>query len=154
MWGVVTIVFFLFNILPGDPARMMLDQREDAQQLENIRVKYGFDRSLSAQYLLYLNDLSPLSFHHSNLDAYTHISKYQASPIFNVGSHQIALKFPYLRTSFKKTGKSVSTIIKDTFPNTFVLAISSIFIAIIFGVFIGVLAVSLHHQSHLSMLSL
>ena len=50
-----------------------------------------------------LNDLSPLSFHHSNLDAYTHISKYQASPIFNVGSHQIALKFPYLRTSFKKT---------------------------------------------------
>ena len=25
--GVVTLVFFLFNILPGDPARMMLGQR-------------------------------------------------------------------------------------------------------------------------------
>ena len=49
MWGVATVVFFLFNVLPGDPARMMLDQREDAQQLENIRAKYGFDRSLSAQ---------------------------------------------------------------------------------------------------------
>ena len=113
MWGVATVVFFLFNILPGDPARMMLDQREDAQQLENIRAKYGFDRSLSVQYFLYLNDVSPVSFHHSNLDAYTHISKYQASPIFAVGSYQIALKFPYLRTSFKKTGKSVGTIIGD-----------------------------------------
>ena len=101
MWGVATVVFFLFNVLPGDPARMMLDQREDAQQLENIRTKYGFDRSISAQYFLYINDVSLLSFHHINLDAYTHISKYQACPLFDVGSYQIALKFPYLRTSFK-----------------------------------------------------
>ena len=36
MWGVVTVVFLLFNILPGDPARMMLDQREDTEQLNNI----------------------------------------------------------------------------------------------------------------------
>ena len=28
--GVVTLVFFLFNILPGDPARMMLGQHADA----------------------------------------------------------------------------------------------------------------------------
>ena len=140
MWGVASVVFFLFNVLPGDPARMMLGQREDAQQLENIRAKYGFDRSLSAQYFLYINDVSPVSFHHSNLDAYTHISKYQASPMFAIGSYQIALKFPYLRTSFKKTGKSVGTIIGDTLPNTVVLAISSIFIAIVIGVFIGLLA--------------
>ena len=140
MWGVMTVVFFLFNVLRGDPARMMLGQREDAQQLENIRAKYGFDRSLSAQYFLYLNDVSLLSFHHSNLDAYTHIGKYQAYPIFNIGSYQIALKFPFLRTSFKKTGKSVVTIIGDTLPNTVVLAISSILIAIVIGVFVGLLA--------------
>jgi len=42
MFGVISVVFFLFNILPGDPARMMLDQREDAQQLQNIRAKYAF----------------------------------------------------------------------------------------------------------------
>ena len=140
MWGVTTVVFFLFNVLPGDPARMMLDQREDAMQLENIRTKYGFDRSLSAQYFLYLNDVSLLSIHHCNLDAYTHISKYQACPIFALGSYQIAFKFPFLRTSFKKTGKSVGTIIGDTLPNTVVLAISSILIAIVIGVFIGLLA--------------
>ena len=50
MLGVVTVVFILFNVLPGDPARMMLDQREDAVQLKNIRAKYGFDKPLSIQY--------------------------------------------------------------------------------------------------------
>ena len=34
LFGVVTIVFFLFNVLPGDPAQMMVDQQEDSQQLE------------------------------------------------------------------------------------------------------------------------
>ena len=27
--GVVVVIFFLFNVLPGDPARMMLGQRAD-----------------------------------------------------------------------------------------------------------------------------
>ncbi|MDB4025713.1 ABC transporter permease, partial [Flavobacteriaceae bacterium] len=25
LFGVVTVIFLLFNVLPGDPARMMLD---------------------------------------------------------------------------------------------------------------------------------
>ena len=61
LFGVVTVIFLLFNVLPGDPARMMLDQREDSDQLQNIRKKYGFDQSLTTQYLYYLNDVSPLS---------------------------------------------------------------------------------------------
>ena len=80
MWGVATVIFFLFNVLPGDPARMMLDQREDIKQLENIRAKYGFDRGIGEQYFLYLNDLSLFSLHHFHEDAYTHINKYEANP--------------------------------------------------------------------------
>ena len=45
--------FLLFNVLPDDPAGMMLDQREDSEQLENIRKKYGFDKPISTQYLYY-----------------------------------------------------------------------------------------------------
>jgi len=63
IFGVLTIVFFLFNVLPGDPARMMLDKREDSKQLELIKKKYGFDRPIYVQYLYYLNDLSFISFH-------------------------------------------------------------------------------------------
>mgnify|MGYP007089897573 FL=1 len=34
--GVITIVFLLFNVLPGDPARMMLGQRADLASVEAI----------------------------------------------------------------------------------------------------------------------
>ena len=46
LFGVTTIVFFLFNILPGDPAQMMLDQNENTEQLMVLKKKYGFDKSI------------------------------------------------------------------------------------------------------------
>ena len=74
LFGVLTVIFFLFNVLPGDPARMMLDQREDSYQLELIKKKYAFDRSLAEQYVLYLNDISPLSFHSNHNNAFTSLN--------------------------------------------------------------------------------
>ena len=44
LFGVVTLIFFLFNVLPGDPAQMMLGQNENSQQLANVKKKYGFDQ--------------------------------------------------------------------------------------------------------------
>ena len=58
LFGVVTIIFFLFNILPGDPAQMMLGQNENSEQLELIKKKYGFDKPVLNQYLYYLNAVS------------------------------------------------------------------------------------------------
>jgi len=31
--GVITVVFLLFNVLPGDPARMLMGQRADEEYL-------------------------------------------------------------------------------------------------------------------------
>ena len=142
MLGVVTVVFLLFNVLPGDPARMMLDQREDSEQLKNIRAKYGFDKPLYAQYVLYLNDLSPISLHSKDRNDYSNLEskEYSYLKLGAVKHTEIVIKFPYLRTSFKKSGKSVSSIIYETLPNSIVLAISSMLIAVLFGVFIGILA--------------
>ena len=42
MFGVVTVIFFLFNILPGDPAQMMLGQNQNSEQLEISKKKYRF----------------------------------------------------------------------------------------------------------------
>ena len=61
LFGVVTVVFFLFQVLPGDPARMMMDQNENEEQLKIINKKYGFDLPVYSQYLFYLNDLSIIS---------------------------------------------------------------------------------------------
>jgi len=142
LWGVLTLVFFLFTVLPGDPARMMLDQREDSEQLLALKKKYGFDKSISAQYFYYLNDLSPLSFHSKNKEAFHYLNygKYQYKTLLAIENSVFVVKFPYLRESFVKRGKSVSAVIADTFPNTFVLAISSIAFALLIGILLGVLA--------------
>lgn len=142
IFGVVTVIFFLFNVLPGDPARMMLGQNEDSEQLKLVKQKYGFDKPLSTQYLYYLNDLSPLSFHSTKEASYTFLAedKYAASPLFNIGHTTVALKLPYLRESFTKQGKKVSQVLKETLPNTFVLAISAIVIAMLLGMILGVIS--------------
>mgnify|MGYP000197501900 FL=1 len=140
--GVVTVIFFLFNVLPGDPARMMLDQNEDPEQLAIVRAKYGFDKPLYKQYLYYLNDLSPISFHASEPTNYTHLTpgKYNAISLVTLAKTTVVIKTPYLRESFQKTGKRVTDVIGETLPNTFVLAISAITIAIILGIFFGIIS--------------
>lgn len=141
LWGVLTLVFFLFQVMPGDPARMMLSQREDSTQLEIIKKEYGFDKSILNQYFLYLNDISPLSIHHnSNKENYTYLSsgKYNFVSLFTVSESVVVIKTPYLRESFVKRGKSVNSVISETFPLTLVLAISSILFAIFLGIVLGV----------------
>lgn len=140
--GVVTVIFLLFNVLPGDPARMMLDQNEDPEQLAIVRAKYGFDKPLYKQYLYYINDLSPISFHASEPNNYTslHTQKYNGVSLFSIAKTTVVLKTPYLRESFQKTGKRVTEVIGETLPNTFILAISAISIAIILGILFGIIS--------------
>lgn len=133
LFGVVTVIFFLFTVLPGDPARMMLDQREDSEQMDLLRKKYGFDQPISVQYLNYLNDLSPISYH-KDLKNYTVVVK------LPIGKGNLVLKTPYLRTSFQKGDKPVGDIIGETLPNTAILAITAIGIAIFLGICFGVLS--------------
>ena len=142
LFGVVTVIFLLFNILPGDPAQMMLDQREDTEQLQNIRKKYGFDKPVFTQYLYYLNDVSPLSFHSKNVEDYTFLSeeKYNAQPLFSIGNSTVVIKTPYLRQSFQKNGKNVSEVISETLPNTAILAVVAITIALLFGILLGIIS--------------
>ncbi|GGX29162.1 ABC transporter permease [Aquimarina muelleri] len=140
--GVVTVIFLLFTLLPGDPAQMMLGQNETEEQLNNVRKKYGFDKPVSSQYLHYLNDLSPLSFHSLKPDDFSYYDskKYTAVTLFKTSTVVSVLKFPYLRESFQKNGKKVSEVIKETLPNTAILAVFAICIAIFLGVFLGVLS--------------
>ena len=142
LFGVVTVIFLLFTVLPGDPARMMLDQREDSEQLAAIKKKYGFDQPILTQYRYYLNDLSPISLHAKDSEDYTYLDsgKYQYVPIISLRTKTLVLKWPYLRESFQKNGKSVASVIGETLPNTIVLAVSAITIAIAIGLVFGILS--------------
>lgn len=140
LWGVVTIVFLLFSVFPGDPARMMLDQKEDAEQLAVIRKNLGLDQPVWKQYLYFLNDLSPLSFHATKGDSYTSLEslKYNGKTVYGGIDTTVLLKYPYLRTSFQKQGKPVADIIAETLPNTMILAVSAILFASFIGILLGI----------------
>jgi len=94
LYGVVTIIFFLFNVLPGDPAQMMLDQNEDSKLLEVIKEKFGFNLPLSKQYFYYLNDLSPISYHSKDPKVFAHYDKsiYGGWKIFNGKNYILLMK--------------------------------------------------------------
>ena len=142
LWGVLTVVFFLFNILPADPARMMLDKREDAEQLAVIKHKYGFDRPIIEQYFMYINDVSPFSIHSNDTEGFTSLetNKYDYVKLFSILEMTVVAKIPYLRESFVSAGESVVSIISRTFKNTFILAFSAILIALLIGLLLGVLS--------------
>lgn len=145
LWGVATLVFLLFSALPADPARMMLGQRDDAETLERIREKYGFDLPLYQQYYLFLKDLCPLAYH-LNGDGLAEYQdgKYTGVSLLSTSKGKVLLKVPYLRTSFQNEGMPVINIIKNTLPNTVVLAVSAIVIAFILGVLLGMVSAYFH----------
>ena len=139
LWGVVTLVFFLFNIVPGDPVRMMLGQRADEADVQAIREELGLNQSIFKQYTDYLNDLSPVSFYR-NEKSQNDYDKFKAHCILaKIGDVDVVLKTPYLRYSYQSK-RSVGTILSEAFPNTLILAAVAIAFALILGVFIGVLA--------------
>lgn len=136
MAGVVSVVFVLFNVLPGDPARMTMGQRSDVQSLEAVRKEFGLDKSRPAQFFLYLNDLSLLSIHPDEEESR---EKYHYVRLIGIGKEAIVLKWPYLRRSYQ-TKREVTSILRETVPNTFILALTAMIFATIIGVFLGVLS--------------
>ncbi len=141
LWGVVTVIFFLFNILPGDPARMLLGQRSDISSVEAITKDLGLDKPIASQYFKYLNDLSPLSFHNfENSESYWYYNVQDYGGFVRLASishTDIVLKAPYLRTSYQSK-RHVSSIIAEAFPKTLLLASASILLAMILGILLGI----------------
>jgi len=141
MFGVITLVFFLFTVLPSDPARMMLGQRTDLATENAIRKELGLELPIVIQYLGYLNDLSPVSWHKTKDTEsffYLNPNNYQFIKICSFSTSALVLKKPYLRRSFQSK-RLVGEMIAEAFPKTALLAFVAIFIAMIIGIFIGVL---------------
>lgn len=143
LWGVITVVFLLFNLLPGDPARMLMGQRGDHEAVQAIKKELGLDKPPFTQYLIFLNDLSPLSYHQQSEQEGAYFfdtNKYGKSiSLWSFSDGGIMLKKPYLRQSYQSKRK-VSDIIAEAFPKTLLLATTSIMLAVILGVFLGIFA--------------
>lgn len=133
MLGVVVLVFFLFQGF-GDPSRLMLGQSADAATRENIRKELYLDQPVWKQFVLYLNDVSPVAIHTQQ-----EIEKKQLNGWFAGNETKLGLKVPYLRRSYQ-TKKDVWEVLMAALPRTIILALAAIFIAIILGIPLGVIA--------------
>jgi peptide/nickel transport system permease protein len=120
---------------------MMLGQRADQEAIDEIREELGLNRSVFYQYALYLNDLSPISYHNKNVNSpyYFDQSKYKGLSLIDTESGVILLKKPYLRESYQSRRK-VSEILFESLPETAVLALASIALAAFLGIFLGTMA--------------
>lgn len=62
-WSLITVTFvivlnfFLFRILPGDPSRSVRDPRLTQAAIAAMQVRFGLDKPLSTQFVLYVGNL-------------------------------------------------------------------------------------------------
>jgi len=133
MAGVVVVVFVLFQGF-GDPSRMMLGQSADPATRENIRKELNLDQPRWKQFLLYLNDVSPVSVHTRE-----GIRQKQLRGIFIGGNYRLAVKLPYLRRSYQSR-KEVWDILTAALPGTIILASAAMLLAVLAGIPLGILA--------------
>ena len=57
LWIIVTILFLLFRLAPGNPLTAYIDTTFTAEQQESLEQRFGLNRPLHEQYIVYLGNL-------------------------------------------------------------------------------------------------
>jgi peptide/nickel transport system permease protein len=109
--GVVTVVFWMFQGF-GDPARLVMGQTGDSATIANIKKELYLDQPKWKQFLLYVNDVSPIAIHSKE-----EIEKKKLQGLFIVGE-----------------------LLMEALPGTILLAVAAMILATVLGVFLGVIA--------------
>jgi peptide/nickel transport system permease protein len=141
LFGVFTIVFFLFQIIPGDPVSVILGQHSSKESIEAVKKDLALDRPMMVRYAQFMNNLSPISYHSRNPESLIYLDddKYSYLPLIPLSKSLIVIKLPYLMRSYI-TKREVSDIISDALPETAVLAFAAMLIASIVGIALGILS--------------
>jgi ABC-type dipeptide/oligopeptide/nickel transport system permease component len=82
VWLIVSMVFLLIHLVPGDPVQQMLGEGARAGDLAALRHLYGLDQPLHVQYLLYWKGVL-----HGNLG--------QSIRMNDSVTHLLLLRYPY-----------------------------------------------------------
>lgn len=56
-WGILTLVFLIARVVPGNPAAVIAGSKATEEQIDQIRAAYGLDDPLHEQYVDFLVDL-------------------------------------------------------------------------------------------------
>src|SRR5579863_1943024 len=82
VWLVVSLVFFLIHLVPGDPILQMLGEGATPADIDALRHQYGLDQPLWKQYLHYWNGVL-----HGNLG--------DSIRLHDSVAHLVAQRYPY-----------------------------------------------------------
>lgn len=108
----LTAVFLVMRVLPGDPVALHFEKKATPEQIEQLRHLLGMDRPLWAQYVDYLVGIFDIQYF-------------------------LQHGYPNLGRSMHQTSEEVGGQIFSAFPATFELAIYSTIIASLMGILLG-----------------
>ena len=111
-----------------------MGQTGDAATQANIRKELYLDQPKWKQFLYYVNDVSPISFHSTE-----EIKEKKLKGIFLGKKTKAGIKIPYLRKSYQ-TKKEVGSVLTEALPGTLILAFAAMLIAVVIGIPLGVVA--------------
>ena len=104
LWVVITITFFLMRLMPGGPFDG--EKKVPPAVKANLEKKFGLDKSIGQQYVIYLKNLT----------------KGELGP------------------SMRYEGRTVNDVIKASFPTSAKLGLFAVAVALVIGVYMGVVA--------------
>ena len=58
IWAILTIIFVLFKLLPGDPTAIFVDSNFSVEMIERQRALWGLDDPIPVQYARYLGNMA------------------------------------------------------------------------------------------------
>src|ERR1700741_4265994 len=102
MVGVVVVIFFLFNILPVNSARMTLGQRADVSSVKAIEKEFRLNLPWYHRLMLYFNDISPVSLNSlddADAPSYLNPDEVKFTKLITVAGVSLVVKAPYLGKS-------------------------------------------------------
>src|SRR6185312_3025199 len=62
VWAVLTIIFALFQLLPGDPTAIFVDSNFSVEMIEKQKTLWGLNDPLWLQYLRYVKNMATFDF--------------------------------------------------------------------------------------------
>lgn len=57
LWVILTIIFFMFRLIPADPATLLIDSSLTTEAQQRLMELWGLDQPLSTQYFLYIKNV-------------------------------------------------------------------------------------------------
>ncbi|MCA9633725.1 MAG: ABC transporter permease [Myxococcales bacterium] len=128
VWAVLTLTFFIFNWLPGDPARVMAGPQARPADVEVIRKQLGLDQPLPVRYGRFVAQLV-----HFGGDGEAHPNATRLGPI------SLDLGESYLQR------KPVTVLLGRAIGPTLLVGILALAIQVSVGILFGVMAAYRRH---------